>query len=89
MNRMMILMSVIIVPIHLYRYFRMRREESNDAVSGKETLVQEAIARFDPAAMIDDEPPAEAKAFPKRWIWILGLYAAVIVAAFCVGVFII
>ena len=88
MNRMMMFMAAIMTPVHLYRYFKMKREESDDAVSGRETLVKEAIARFDPVTMIDDEPEVKANPFPRRWLWILGLYAAAIVVLFCVGVLI-
>ena len=35
--------------------------------------------------MTDDEAEVEAKPFPKYWLWIPGLYAAAIVAMFCVG----
>ena len=47
---------------------------------------KEAIARFDPATMTEDEPEVVAKPFPKQWLWILGLYAAAIVVMGCVGV---
>jgi tetratricopeptide (TPR) repeat protein len=72
----------------LLRWFQFRREEGNDKSSGREELLQEAIARFDPATMTEDEPEVAAKPFPKHWLWILGLYAAAIVVLFCLGVLI-
>ena len=52
----------------------------------REERIREAIARFDPATMTADEPEVAAKPFPQRWIWIIALYAAAIVAAGCLGV---
>ena len=84
------LTALLICPCHLllqcHLWFKAKQEESDDKVSGKETLLQEAIARYDPVTMIADEPEVCAKPFPRRWLWILGLYAAAIVMMFCVGV---
>ena len=43
---------------------------------------REAIARFDPEIMTEDEP-VEAKPFPRHWVRILGLYALASIALFC------
>ena len=47
---------------------------------------KEAIARFDPVTMTEDEPEIAAQPFPRRWLWILGLYTIAIVVMGCVGV---
>ena len=81
---------LIITILHIFRQLcvwdKARREEHKDKQSGKEALLCEAISRFDPATMIADEPEVAAKPFPRRWIWIIGLYAAAIVVLWCVGV---
>jgi len=52
----------------------------------EELFFREAIARFDPVTMTADEPEVAAKPFPRRWIWIIALCAAAIVAVECLGV---
>jgi hypothetical protein len=72
------------------RFFEERRKKrhSQEQESDRDKLLREAIAKFDPAMMIADEPEVAAQPFPRHWIWIIGLYAAVIAAVFCVGVLI-
>jgi len=67
-------------------WFKEGKKESDDAKSGREILLREAIARFDPVTMTADEPEVAAKPFPRHWIWILGLYAVAIVVMGCLGV---
>jgi len=82
MNATAILTPVFIVPLQFYYWYRTKRDENDE----KEIRLREAIARYNPATMIADEPEIAAKPFPRHWIWIFGLYAAAIVAAGCVGV---
>ena len=82
MHRMMLLTMIILLPLFCF----VRHKASDGKEHDKETLLREAISRFDPATMIADEPEACAKPFPRHWIWIIGLYAAAIVALWCVGV---
>ena len=74
------------IPLQLYRWFTAKRDEYINKESGRDTLICEAIARFDPVTMTADEPEVEAKPFPRHWIWIFGLYAAAIVVMGCLGV---
>jgi hypothetical protein len=85
-NMTMLLVSILQILRQLGIWSRAKREEYRDKESGKDALIREAIARFDPATMIADEPVAEALPFPRRWIWILGLYASAIVVLYCIGV---
>jgi hypothetical protein len=81
MNATALLVPVIMLPLLLYYWHKTKQEESDE-----DKLLREAIARFNPQTMIEDEPVAETQLFPKCWMWILGLYAAAIAVMFCVGV---
>ena len=81
----MVLMSVFLTPLYLFQWYMARREERNERAD-EQMLLREAIACYNPAAMTADEPEVLAKPFPRRWIWGIGLYAAALVAAWCVGV---
>jgi len=85
-NTLIAFVTILLISTHLYRGFRTSREERDDAKSGRDALLREAISRFDPVTMTADEPEVAAKPFPRRWIWIIGLYAAAIVAMGCLGV---
>ena len=85
-NLAVIAVAICYIPLQLYYWFKASREESDDEKSGRDALLREAIARFDPVTMTADEPEVAAKSFPRRWIWILGLYAAAVVAVGCLGV---
>jgi len=52
----------------------------------REAILREAIARFDPATMTEDEPEVAAKPFPRRWIWFGGFYAVFMFGTFCLAV---
>ncbi len=86
MNMMLLVMALCYIPIQLIYWLRTRHREKNEQQSGKEQQIREAIARYDPETMIEDEPVSEARPFPRRWIWILGVYGAMIIAILCLGV---
>ena len=48
--------------------------------------IREAVARFDPITMTEDEPEVAARPFPRHWLWIGGFYAVFIVGMFCLAV---
>ena len=52
----------------------------------KEAILREAIARFDPATMTEDEPEVAAKPFPRHWFWFGGFYAVFMFGMFCLAV---
>jgi len=85
-NLTAILAAALSLLIQLCYWFKEGKEERNDASTGRDELIREAIAQFDPVTMTADEPEVAAKPFPKRWMWIIGLYAAAIVVMWCVGV---
>jgi len=84
MNWTFILGAALSILLLLCYWFKEGKEEREE--SGRDVLLREAIARFDPVTMTADEPEVAAKPFPKRWIWIIGLYAVAIVAMGCLGV---
>jgi len=86
MNFIVIFMVVLQVPYHLCSLFWAKYEEKKDTTTGRDALICEAIARFDPVTMTADEPEVAAKPFPRHWLWIIGLYAAAIVVMGCLGV---
>ncbi len=81
----LLLLAILRFSLSLCQWLKARQVESDDEKSGKERLLREAIARFDPLTMIAEEPACEAKPFPKRWLWILGLYGTGIAMYFCIG----
>jgi tetratricopeptide (TPR) repeat protein len=85
MNMTIIFMTIFFAPLHLFQWWKAKREESEDKESGKDKKLRDAIAQFDPATMIAEEPLVEAQPFPKRWLWIIGLYAVVIAVLFYVA----
>ena len=85
MHRFIFLVALIQIPVQLFYWRKAMYEESDDKQSGRDALLREAIARFDPATMIADELEVAAQPFPRRWIWIIGLYAAAIVVMYCVA----
>jgi len=84
MNLTLLYIAACCIALQFYNWFKARQED--DATSGRDALLREAIARFDPVTMTADEPEVAAKPFPRRWIWILGLYAVAIVVMGCLGV---
>jgi hypothetical protein len=88
MHRTILLIAFLQIPIQTFYWRKAKQEEGSDKETGKEELLREAIARYNPVTMIADEPEVAAKPFPKHWIWVIGLYAAAIVALWCVGVLI-
>ena len=85
-NLGILIVSACHLPLQLFYWFRAGKEESGEKKSGRDELIREAIAQYDPGTMTEDEPEVAAKPFPKRWMWIIGLYAAAIVVMFCVGI---
>ncbi|MCL2005972.1 MAG: sigma-70 family RNA polymerase sigma factor [Planctomycetaceae bacterium] len=81
MNISVILVPLLMVPLQFYYWLKAREEPSVG-----EELFRSAIARYNPATMIADEPEVAAKPFPRHWAWIIGLYGLAIVIAWCVGV---
>ena len=45
----------------------------------------EAIARFDPVTMTEDEPEIAARPFPRSWLWIGGFYVVLMFTIFCLA----
>jgi len=86
MNLTALLVIALQMPLQLYHWFKAKREEDTGKESGRDALLREAIERYNPATMITDEPEVAAKPFPRRWFWIIGLYAAAIVVMGCLGV---
>jgi hypothetical protein len=85
-NLLFLLFAALFVPTGLYRLWKLKQKECDEATISEDMLLQEAITRFDSATMTEDEPEVAAKPFPRYWIWIIGLYAAAIIVACCVGV---
>ena len=48
--------------------------------------IREAIARFDPVTMTEDEPEVAARPFPRHWFRLGGFYAVFMVGLFCLAV---
>jgi hypothetical protein len=85
-NTSVMLFSVFFIPIGLRHWWKANQKENNAETTDEDALLREAISRYNPATMTADEPEVAAKPFPKRWLWIIGLYAAAIVVMWCVGV---
>ena len=88
MNFMWLLMSGFFFLIQFVKWGKAKREADAEKESGRETLIREAIAQFKPEELIDDKPIIESKPFPKRWVWVLGIYGVTIVVLWCLGVLI-
>ena len=52
----------------------------------QKSILREAIARFDPVTMTEDEPEVAAKPFPRHWLWLGGFYAVFMFGLFCLAV---
>lgn len=79
MHRILLLVASVLAVLYVYQWFKTGREESGEKKTGRDLLLQDAIARFDPNTIsLEEQPEAQAKAFPKSWACGLGLYAAVI-----------
>ena len=85
-HRVMFFIAALALVFLFFHDRKAKQRESSDKDSNREELLREAIARYNPAEMIADEPEITAKPFPRRWIWIIGLYAAALVVLWCVGV---
>jgi hypothetical protein len=82
----LIVVVTVCLPFQYVYWYRAKREKCAETKSDIDILRRESIARYNPGTMTPDEPEVAAKPFPRRWIWIMALYAVAIVALGCVGV---
>ncbi|MCL2711250.1 MAG: sigma-70 family RNA polymerase sigma factor [Planctomycetaceae bacterium] len=85
-NSSVTIISVLFILSGLRHWWKAKRAEGDTMITDEELLLQEAIARFDPVTMTEDEPEVATQPFPRRWLWIIGLYTAAVVVMGCLGV---
>ncbi len=85
MSLTMIVLTLAILLNHFILWFMVRRCEKQEKIVGYDDAVREAIAQFDPAKSIPDEPVSSPLRFPKRLIAGLVLYGCLVVLIIQLG----